>query len=258
MLPQFLALVRKYNIPITYFAESWNLNVYPEAIKSIAEGGHEVAWHAWQHEAWGKECKDVEDERKNFERSFGRDEGMKGFLEKEEGNMEMYRGFRPPGGVIHGERTLKMCREYGLGYISPAAYEGAVVPIDDDNDSMVVLPFRWSTVDAYYYMDAFSGLRKMKGVLPEEAQRPDVLVKEFVQQIDDAIEQGGFLSLLFHPFLTDDEERMQAMETVVQHLVRRRDEGKLWLARCKDMEEWIRDHPDAVGSDPGWDNSSWR
>jgi peptidoglycan/xylan/chitin deacetylase (PgdA/CDA1 family) len=258
VLPQFLALVRKYDIPITYFAESWSLGVYPDAIRSIAEAGHEVAWHAWQHEAWGKECKDEKDERANFEKSFGAD-GIKGFLSKDENSkVEMYRGFRPPGGTIHGERTLKMCREYGLGYISPAAHDGALVPLNGGEDSIVVLPFRWSTVDAYYYMDAFSGLRKMKGVLPEAAQSPEVLVEWFIKQIDEAIEKGGFLSLLFHPFLNDAEERIQAMERVLQHLVRKRDEGKIWLARAKDIEGWVREHPAVLGKDPQWDNSSWR
>lgn len=256
VLPRFLSLVRQYDISITYFAESWNLDVYPEALKSIAEEGHEVAWHAWQHEPWAKECKDERDERRNFERSFGR---MKEFLEAgDAGKVEMYRGFRPPGGVINGERTLRMCREFGLGYISPSANDGAVVKLDEGKDEIVVLPFRWSTVDAYYYMDSFSGLRKMKGVLPEEAQGPDVLVEAYIKQIDEAIEKGGFLSLLFHPFLTDDDERIQALETVLKHLVKRREEGSLWVARCRDVEEWARTHPGILSRDPGWDNSSWR
>ena len=259
MLPKFLAIVRKYSIPITYFVESWNLGVYPDAIKSIADEGHEVAWHAWQHEAWNTECKDPEAERENFERSFG---ALKAYISpggKGDGSrVEKYRGFRPPGGVIHGERTLKMCREYGLGYISPAAHEGALVPIDGGKDSMVVLPFRWSTVDAYYYMDAFSKLREMKAELPSLAQPPSVLVEWYTRQIDEAIEKGGFLSLLFHPFLTNLEERLQAMETVIQHLVKRRDEGKVWLARCRDVEEWVRQNPKVLGEDPTWDNSSWR
>ena len=259
VLPKFLALARKYDISITYFAESSNLSIYPEAFRSIAQDGHEIAFHAWQHEAWAKECKEEEVERRNFERSFGTEEGMRGFLEKgNTGKVTMYRGFRPPGGTINGERTLKMCREFGLGYISPSAHEGAVVPLEDGKDSIVILPFRWSTVDAYYYMDSFSRLRKLKGVLPEGAQGSDVLVDAFTGQIDKAIEDGGFLSLLFHPFLNDDQERLDAMETVLKHLVLRREEGKIWLARCRDIEEWVRSHPDALGSDPQWDNSSWR
>lgn len=258
VLPRFLSLVKTYDIKVTYFAETWNLDIYPDALKRIAEEGHEVAWHAWQHEAWGKECADEGEERGNFQRSFAR---MRGFVEREgeDGKLEMYRGFRPPGGVIHGQRTLGMCREFGLGYISPSARDGAVVEVGKDRgDEIVVLPFRWSLVDAYYYMESFAGLREMRGVLPVEAQGPDVLVEAYVRQIDEAIAKGGFLSLLFHPFLTDDEERIAALESVLKHLVKRREEGSLWVAPCRDVEEWVRSHPGILGSDPGWDNSSWR
>ena len=259
MLPKFLAMVRKHSIPITYFAESWGLGVYPDAIKQIADEGHEVAWHAWQHEMWGVQCKEEADERSNFERSFKAIEGFVGAGGNGEGSRVVrYRGFRPPGGTIHGERTLKMCREFGLGYISPAAEEGALVKLDNGKDSIVVLPFRWRGVDAYYYMDAFSGLRKMKGDLPEVAQTPDVLIESYTAQIDEAIENGGFMSLLFHPFLNNAQERLEAMEIVLQHLAKRRDEGKIWLARCQDVEQWIREHPTVVSDDPEWDNSTWR
>lgn len=202
-------------------------------------------------------------ERQNFERSFGKEEGIEGFISptgKGAGSeVKRYRGFRPPGGVIHGDRTLRLCREFGLGYISPAAEEGALAPLNDGSkeDSIAVLPFRWRGVDAYYYMDAFSGLRKSKGELPEAAQSPDVLVEKYIAQIDEQIEKGGYLALLFHPFLNNKPERMEAMETVMKHLAKRRDEGKVWLAPCKDVEVWLREHPDILGSDPGWDNSTW-
>ena len=266
VLPKFLALAAKYSLRITYFAEAWNLGVYPDAIKSIAEEGHEVAWHAWQHENWAAECAAAVTERNNFERSFGNEDGMEGFIAPEgkgAGSKVLgYRGFRPPGGLVHGHRTLRLCREFGLGYISPAAEEAALVELGGEDketgDSIVVLPFRWRGVDAYYYMESFAKLRKLKGELPESVQSPAVLVESFVRMIDETIAKGGFLALLFHPFLNDTEERLQAMETVLRHLAQRRDEGSVWLARCKDVEGWVREHSDAVGSDPQWDTSSWR
>jgi len=258
VLPQFLALARKYDIKVTYFAESWNLGVYPHAIERIAREGHEVGWHAWQHERWGTECADAEVERGLFERSF---QAMGKFVTERgagDGGVETYRGFRPPGGSIHGERTLRVCREFGLGYISPAAEEGALVPIDGGKDAIVVLPFRWRTVDAYYYyMDSFTSLRLKKGELPSEPQSPDVLVEKFIAQIDEKIEKGGFVSFLFHPFLNNTPERLEAMQTVLRHLAKRRDEGQIWLAMCRDVEAWVREHPDSLGEDPRWDDSTW-
>lgn len=258
VLPQFLELLRKYDISGTYFVEAWNFSNYPEAIRSLQKAGHEVAWHAWRHEAWGK--LDDKAEGENFERSFGPN-GLECFgaaSGQGEKTREIYRGFRPPGGTIHGERTLRLCRDHGIKYISPAAGEAAMLKLGDGAQQVAVLPFKWSTVDAYYYMDSFSGLREMKGVLPKEAQSPDVLVSSYRQEIDQAVEKGGFLSLLFHPFLTNIPERLQAMEETMQYLVQKRDEGVIWLARCGEIANWLHEHPDVVGGDPQWDNSTWR
>ncbi|KAK0889076.1 hypothetical protein LTR02_015762 [Friedmanniomyces endolithicus] len=254
VLPRILALLKEYDVPATYFIESWNLSVYAEAIRQISSAGIEVAWHAYRHEAWSK--LDEKAERDNFTRSF---DAMADFTTSEgKGLVGPYRGFRPPGGIIHGDRTLKLCREHGLTYISPSAEQGAVVKLDGGVDSIAVLPFKWRTVDAYYYMDAFAGLRKVKGELPDEAQDPDVLVRKYIEEIDNVIETGGYLSTLFHPFLTNTPEQLQAMEQVLRHLVQRRDEGKLWLARCCDIADWMLEHPGVVGDDPQWDNTSWR
>lgn len=110
VLPKFLAVLAKYDICATYFVEAWNFGVYPDAIEQIAKD-HEVAWHAWRHEAWSK-LRDEDAERANFARSFG-EEGLAGFRgakSTSKGAVDMYKGFRPPGGIIHGDRTLEICR----------------------------------------------------------------------------------------------------------------------------------------------------
>ena len=254
VLPQILSLLKKYDISATYFIESWNINVYGDVIlDQVAKAGHEIGWHAWQHEAWAK-LSDKE-ERENFERSFG-PQGIGQWLST--GKSEPYHGFRPPGGIINGERTLQLCRDFGLGYLSPAAEVAAIVEFGAHQDKMVILPFKWCTVDAYFYMETFGGLRRMKGDYPADPQPPSVLIQRYKAEIDNAIETGGFVSILFHPFLTDSEERLDALESVLKYLELKRDEGQIWIARCKDVEEYVRLHPEVVGKDPRWDSSSWR
>lgn len=256
VIPKMLSILKKYEINATYFVESWNLSIYKDVIvKQIAGGGHEVGWHAWQHEAWWKLSED--EERLNFEKSFG-DDGIGRLLKQEGGLLEIYSGFRPPGGIVNGERTLKLCREYGLNYLSPAGEEAAIIDVGESGDKLVILPFKWVTVDAYFYMESFAGLRKMKKEYPEEVQCSDVLIQCYKTEIDNAIDNGRFLALLFHPFLTNRPERLEAFETILKYLAQKRDEGKIWLARCRDVEAWVREHPDTVGADPGWDLSQWR
>jgi peptidoglycan/xylan/chitin deacetylase (PgdA/CDA1 family) len=261
VLPKFLALLKKYDAKATYFIESWNLSIYRDAIaKQIAGAGHEIGWHAWRHEAWSK-LKDADAEKANIARSFG-PEGLEGYFAKatpEDGVTTLYKGFRPPGGIIHGERTLKLCADYGLQYISPAGFNATLTKLDNGTRSIVVLPFRWSTVDAYFYMETFAKLRTIKGELPEEPQAPEVLKQKYIEQVDRAILDGGYLSFLFHPFLNAPLERLQVFEDVVRYIAEKRDRGDIWLARCCDVAEWINAHPSLVpkGS-PVLDETTWR
>ncbi|KAI0396209.1 carbohydrate esterase family 4 protein [Xylariaceae sp. FL0594] len=263
VIPKILTLLERYNVNVTYFVEAWNLSVYADTISAIARAGHEIAWHGWQHESWAR--LDAQAEEENFDRSFG-EGGLEGLLRKIEHHPSggkkvtggLYRGFRPPGGVIDEARTLKLCGERGLSYISPAAQEAALVKTGHDEDKIAVLPFRWTTVDATYYMDAFGKLRPLKGFPSKDPVPPAELAQKYIEQIDETIETGGFLSLLFHPFLTTSSDRMAAMETVTKYLAEKRDEGAIWLAKCQDIATYLHEHPGTVGEYPTWDRTTWR
>ncbi|KAK3348994.1 hypothetical protein B0T25DRAFT_458114 [Lasiosphaeria hispida] len=220
-LPRILGLLSKHALRATYFAESWSLAVYPAVIAALKEQGHEVAWHGWQHEVWHALAGD--EERGNFERSFA----------AAEGHGVVYEGFRPPGGRVNG-RTWGLLREYGVRYVSPLGGFGV------GEEGVVVLPFEWKGVDAFYYMESFGEIRKEYGE-PEEVLGPEALKAWLFAKIDEVKRTGGYLSILFHPFLQTSEERFEVLEEVLRKIS---EDPDIWCAPCNQVAKWVLEHPD--------------
>lgn len=245
-LPRMLSLLAKHRVRATYFIEAWSLGVYPSVVEALKQGGHEVAWHGWQHEVWSSYAEDAQGERGSFARSW---EAAKRAGVDYEGA-----GFRPPGGRVN-ERTWGLLREWGAGYVSPAAGENMGTGADSGvgrggagigREGVVVLPFEWKTVDAFWYMDKFARIRKGEGKR-EEALGPGEFGEWLMGRIEEVVESGGFLSVLFHPFLQTDEEKFALMEKVLKRIG---EDGRIWVAPCKEIAEWVRQHPELFPAEP--------
>ena len=53
-LPRVLQALGEAGVRATFFVEGRNAELYPDALRSIAAAGHEVAFHGWQHEPWAE------------------------------------------------------------------------------------------------------------------------------------------------------------------------------------------------------------
>ena len=65
------------------------------------------------------------------------------------------------------------------------------------------------------------------------------------------------MALLFLPILTSDEERHKVMGEVLDYVKEKEKEG-LWVAKCEEVAEWVLQHADEFGDDPGWDRAEWK
>ena len=72
----------------------------------------------------------------------------------------------------------------------------------ETRDGIVVLPFRWPLVDAFHYLPQFGGL------LPPARTR---LGADIDAALEAATRDGDFLALLFHPFLSEPDERFAVL-----------------------------------------------
>ncbi|KAI1292617.1 hypothetical protein F5Y03DRAFT_375578 [Xylaria venustula] len=238
-LPRMLNALAARDLKATYFIEGWNNARYPNLIKRVLLDGHEVGFHAWQHEVW--KLLDLETEVANLDHAIGDAEKyLDGYR---------YKGFRPPGGLVT-ERTLSRMKERGFTYLSPAA-ERCVV-----TGGIAIVPFRWAEIDAYFYMESTRVLRESKGD-GKDVMSPRQMRDRLFAKIDRLIEEGGYVALLFHPFLTDSEERHTVLEEVLDYVKEKEKQG-LWVAKCEEVAEWVLKNKSSFGSDPGWDLSEWK
>jgi peptidoglycan/xylan/chitin deacetylase (PgdA/CDA1 family) len=224
-LPRMLDMLDEHGIKATYFAESWSLEVYGDAVEEMTRRGHEVAWHGYQHEPWA--ALSAQEEEVNFRKSF----------EAAARAGVSYKGFRPPGGSIN-ERTYGLLRQNGVEYVSPLGNLGI-------EKGIVILPFEWRGVDAFYYMEKFGAIREahgeQTGVLSPNAFRDFLLSK-----IQEAIATGGYVSVLFHPFLQTSEEKFSVMGEILHRIG---GDPDIWCAPCDQVSRWVAEHASAFTTD---------
>lgn len=225
-LPRVLALLGELGLAATFFVEGLNAELYPGALTEIAAAGHEVACHGWRHERWAD--LGPSEERELLER------GVRAL-----GTLSLRPvGFRPPGGRL-APSSLRALADLGFTYCSPAG-SGAGV-----NGDLAVLPFAWRLIDAFHYVAHFGDLREAS-LGTAEPLSPDALRETLTTALEHAVARGDLLTLLFHPFLADATDRLQAMRAVLADLRALIDDGDVWSAPLRDVAAWIREQDGAA------------
>jgi peptidoglycan/xylan/chitin deacetylase (PgdA/CDA1 family) len=219
-LPRIIDLLEETGLQATFFVEGLNTELYPEALRGLADAGHEVAYHGWCHETWSGLAAD--DERELLERGVRAlaDLGLRPA------------GFRPPGGELTRASTPAL-RDLGFTYCSPA---GEAVRT---RDGIMVLPFRWPLIDAFHYLPHFGNMRK-RFLGSDDVLPPARLGTEVDAALEAATRDTHYLALLFHPFLSEPDDRFAVLRSALRSVRDLADAGALWCAPCRDVAASLR------------------
>jgi peptidoglycan/xylan/chitin deacetylase (PgdA/CDA1 family) len=228
ILPRILSMLDELGLRATFFVEGLNAELHPQALLEIANSGHEIGYHGWRHEYWpnlspSKEARLLE----------------RGVHKMRELGVRP-RGFRPPGGRLTPS-SPKLLADLGFTHCSPAGLGIGFL------GNLVVLPFEWRLIDAYYYLPRFGELRK-RATGSSEPMSPARFREMLSSALQGVVRDGGHLTLLFHPFLEEHEERFEIMRGALEELWDLTEAGLVWCAPYRDVVSWVRERPEAFGN----------
>jgi peptidoglycan/xylan/chitin deacetylase (PgdA/CDA1 family) len=234
VMPRLLDCLGGLGVQATFFVEGWNTSVYPDTLRAIVATGHEVGYHGWRHESWARLT--------DAEARALLDRGVTAFS----GLGIQPRGLRAPGGA-QPESSLGLLAEYGFSYFSLPGHAPTLY------DGLVSLPYEWHYIDAFYYSPRLRELREARGA-GSDALPPERLLQTLDQAVDDCLSRGGYLTLLFHTQLLDEEPRFGVFQRIVERVA---GSPEVWCAPHQAVAAWMRAHPDRFPSGLSLDDASW-
>lgn len=208
-VPRIVKLYEKHDIKQTFFMPAWTAERYPDVLKSIVDGGHEIAHHGYLHER--PNAQSPAEEEYWFKRATDSLESATGVRP---------RGYRSP---FYGfsKRTASLLAEEGFLYDSSLMGDDVPYVIASDAGKLIELPVDWSMDDWPQYV-----------INPDlhfnmQPQSPDRAMDVFQSQFDTAWDHGGLWITVWHPFVSGRPARLARVEQLIEYMV---DKGDVWFA----------------------------
>ena len=138
--PRSLDLLHRHAIQASFFVPGWIAERHPDRIADIADQGHEIAHHGYQHEPPATLTSD-EDEGELLDRASA-------ILEDVTGQKPL--GYRSPSWELSAD-SLRLLKERGFVYDSSLMASDVPYFVEAGDGQLVEIPVHWSLDDAPYY-----------------------------------------------------------------------------------------------------------
>jgi len=236
---RLLDLLKRYQIPSTWFIPGHTIETYPEACRRVADAGHEIGHHGWTHVPPANLSR--EEEEWNLVRGT---EAIRMLT----GNAAL--GYRSPSWDL-SPHTLELLLKHGFlydsslmghDYLPYRARVGDVIELEKaakfgPETELVEMPISWSTDDYphFEYMrmptSLAPGLKATGGVLENWFDDFDYMTR---------IMEWGVLTYTCHPFVIGRGHRMLMLERLIEKL---RARGAVFRTMETVAREWLKTAP---------------
>ena len=222
-VPRLLQILDRQDVKGTFFIPGFTAESYPEVVRRIADGGHEIAHHGYLHEP-------MQGIDTATEASF-LDRGLEALA-----NVAGVRpvGYRAPWWELNWQSPALLA-DRGFLYDSSlldgdAPYRMSVA--EDDSRDIVEIPVDWALDDweQYAFYPGITG----SGVIESPAKALEMWTLE--AQAHHA--QGSCFVLTNHPFISGRPSRAVALEQLIERV---KDLDGMWVTTLAEIAQHTKD-----------------
>ena len=228
-LPRVLRLLKRHGIACTFFVPGLIVDQHPDLMKTILDGGHEIAHHSYTHR-WMEGLTETE-EREEFEKGI---EAIK----KATGHVP--RGWRSPAAEIN-PWTMQLLIEYGFQYSSnffdqDSPYKHIVAGVKTE---IVEFPFAWVLDDAPFFLYSIQLVGRVM-------QSPSAVLEHWVGEFNTLYDEDRYFPLAMHPEIIGRPSRIPLLHRLIEHI---KQHSAARFMRCDQAADLLRhDIPWAASS----------
>ncbi|MDP2241653.1 MAG: polysaccharide deacetylase [Burkholderiales bacterium] len=238
-LPRILALLRKYDVPASWFIPGHTLETYPEQCRQVCAAGHEIGHHGWTHRppaSLSREQEEDELTRTNEQIIKLTGRGACGYrspawdLSPHSVDLLLQHGFVYDSSMMGDDYTPYRVRRGDIIELEKPAVFGR-------QTRLIEMPISWSLDDFPHFEfirtpDTIQqGLMNAGGVLAN-------WIDDFNYLRDNL--EWGVLTYTFHPFVIGRGHRMLTLEKLLRTL---KDGGAIFMTLEDAAAEYERRNP---------------
>ena len=226
-IPRSLDGYKHHGLKQTFFIPAWCIEQHPKAVEAIVEGGHEVGFHGYIHEA--PNALPPEEEKYWMQRSI---EVITKFTGKRP------RGNRSPLYNMSAQTPGLLAEE---GFLYDSSLMGDDIPyiLAPPEGEVMELPVSWATDDWPPYVHSID-LDFMFQIMS-----PDRAMEIFMAEFNAMRRAGGGLWIgIWHPFVSGRLSRWQRIEQMIEEM---QNTGEVWFATLEEIATHCRTLHDTGG-----------
>ncbi len=221
-VPRFLDILQRHGQHATFFVPGFTAERYPDLIREIVDGGHEIGHHGYLHEPL--RAMTAAQEAAVLDRGLDALERVAGVRPT---------GFRAPVGEI-SYQTPPLLADRGFEFDSSLMDSDKPYVLDVGDETartLVELPFHWSTDD----WEQYNWIPEIDDGRPIET--PAKVHELWWAEIEAQIYYGGLFNLVNHPFVSGRASRARAMEQMIERIL---GDDRIWFATLGEISAHVR------------------